>query len=124
MDSLTGLTFGRLQREVAEWSLRNFGTQADGTVDRLLGMGEELGELDHAILKQRHGIRGSWEQHEREAQDAFGDLIISSMDFAARRGWDAEAVVAETWSRVQRRDWVLHPVDGGQGPHEAPPALS
>jgi NTP pyrophosphatase (non-canonical NTP hydrolase) len=116
MGGAPGLTFRQLQHEVAQWALRNFGGGDREALDQLLGMGEELGELDHAILKQRHGIRGDWEQHEAEAKDAFGDLMIFAMDFAARRGWDAEVIVSETWSHVQRRDWVCWPIHGGEAP--------
>lgn len=108
----------KLQVEHGEWAVRNFGAGATPEEERersvwaFLGMVEEAGELAHALLKQRQGIRGAADEHEAKAQDAFGDLLIFAVDFARRRGWDAEAVVAETWAGVKKRDWLRNKMTG------------
>ena len=106
---------GALEKLCAEqpaWAARNFG-EAARWEDPFMGLVEEVGELAHALLKQRQGIRGTPEQLEEEAQDAVGDIVIYLADLCHRRRWDLPAIVRATWSRVSRRDWKAHPEDGG-----------
>lgn len=104
-------SLSRFQREQAEWSKRNFGKHE--WVDPMLGVVEEVGELSHALLKQKQGIRGSHAEHEAEAQDAVGDIIVYLADLCTTRGWNLEEIVSDTWVKVQHRDWQKHPGDGG-----------
>lgn len=71
----------------------------------ILGMQEELGELSHAYLKMVQGIRGSTENHEAEARDAVGDLLIFCIDFCSQMGWSIQEILDETWEEVKKRDW-------------------
>lgn len=93
-----------LQDDHKVWSTRNF-PNAD-PVDAVLGVAEEVGELCHAILKQRQGIRGTSEEHEAKAKDAVGDIVIFLLDVCNRRGWSFAEIVAETWAEVRKRDWT------------------
>lgn len=93
-----------LQADHKEWSTRNF-PNAD-PIDAVLGVAEEVGELCHAILKQRQGIRGTKEEHEAKAKDAVGDIVIFLLDVCNRRGWSFAEIVAETWAEVRKRDWT------------------
>ena len=68
----------RVKAEQYEWSLENFGRHP--AADPALGLIEELGELSHAILKQRQNIRGSSEEHDAAAKDAVGDMAIYLLD--------------------------------------------
>jgi NTP pyrophosphatase (non-canonical NTP hydrolase) len=77
-----------------------------------MGMSEELGELNHALLKQEQGIRGTPEEHEEAAKDALADLWIYSLDLCNRRGWDAAKILNMTWDQVVQRNWVKCPVTG------------
>lgn len=106
------LTFEQLQQEQREWSLKNFGPH--DAIDPLLGAFEELGELAHAVLKQRQGIRGTAEEHEAAAKDAVADTIIFLADYCTCRGWDLGQIVAETWAFVRQRDWTANKKDGGK----------
>lgn len=99
-----------IQEEQKQWSKRNF---PDSThIEPLMGMVEEIGELFHAELKRRQGIRGTEEEHIEAAKDAVGDVVIYMMDYCTKRGWDLEEIIAETWLQVQTRDWVNNPKSG------------
>ncbi len=103
------ISLRQLQSEVGEWSYDNFGLQQ--SYRPLLGIGEELGELNHAHLKREQGIRGK--QDYREAQmDAIGDLVIYLCDYCAKEGIDLSDAVASTWAIVQTRDWKRFPRNG------------
>lgn len=88
------MTFKQLQAEVGEWSRYNF---PDSTPrDPYEGVIEELGELAHARLKGRQGIRGTAVEHEAAEKDALADLLIFMTNYCDRAGIDLEnEVVAE-----------------------------
>lgn len=68
----------QLVKERDEWVAKNF-PPAEGEVpgnDSILGCIEELGELAHAHLKAKQGIRGTQKEHDAAMQDAIGDLIV------------------------------------------------
>jgi NTP pyrophosphatase (non-canonical NTP hydrolase) len=111
------LTLRQLQAEVWVWSRYNFGDvprQPSWAV--LLGVGEEVGELARAHLKQVQGIRGydntNFAQFRKE--DAIGDAIIFLADYCAREGLDLQRAVELTWAKVSQRNWAADPAQGGQ----------
>ena len=71
-------TLREIQTEQHDWSLRNFGPH--GPDDPLDGLIEEFGELHHAVLKRRQGIRGTAEEHDAAERDALGDMCIYLLD--------------------------------------------
>ena len=75
------------------------------------GMVEELGELAHALLKKRQGIRTN-QDHDADARDAYGDLRIFGYDLCNRMNWVDGQVVEETWDGVVKRDWTKNPETG------------
>jgi NTP pyrophosphatase (non-canonical NTP hydrolase) len=82
------LTFKKLQDEQRPWVKHNFpGREA---VDPLLGAVEELGELAHAQLKMRLGIRGTEQQHREHAADSVADIIIFLSDYCTAMGFDLQ----------------------------------
>lgn len=104
------MTLRELQDQVGKWSRKNFGDQpADNP---MLGVVEEVGELAHAVLKARQGIRGTAAGHNAAIADAVGDLIIYLADFCGRSGIDLQQAVAQAWSEVGRRDWTRFPKNG------------
>ena len=105
------LTFGELQAQVGHWSLKNFGE--DPPVWKFVGMVEEVGELAHALLKKKQGIRIT-EDHEAKAKDAVGDLLVYTADFCARMGYDMQAIIEKVWAKVSKRDWKADPSKGGE----------
>ena len=73
-----------------------------------------LGELAHAHLKQEQGIR-SHEDHDTNAKDAVGDVIIYLADYCTLRGWSLQRIVEDTWEAVSRRDWTKDPDHANEG---------
>lgn len=63
-----------LVEERDEWVAKNFPDSYK--TDSLLGVVEELGELAHAHLKSKQGIRGTKAEHDEAAKDAIGDLVV------------------------------------------------
>jgi len=94
-----------LQRQVAAWSERNFPDQP--AENPLLGVGEEYGELTHAVLKDKQGIRLDESDVSTEAEmDAVGDMVIFLADFCSRRGYNIGDCVEMAWEgKVQTRNW-------------------
>lgn len=103
----------KLQEEQRPWVLHNFGSKP--TWMPLLGIMEEVGELAHAHLKQAQGIRTS-ENHDDNAKDAIGDVVIFLADYCSARGYDFETIVQETWNKVKQRDWKKHPATADKNP--------
>lgn len=73
------LTIEQLREEMIPWTDANFGTREAWQPE--LGMIEELGELAHAYLKMRQGIRGTEAEHLEAIKDAIGDFIIYWSDW-------------------------------------------
>lgn len=109
-ESLMEHVLGIFQKELHKWKMQNF---ADSTGrDQFLGVVEEVGELSHALLKMKQGIRGSEEQHIAEAKDAVGDILIYMFNMCSEFGWDVGPILTETWDEVSRRDWIQNPENG------------
>lgn len=79
-----------------------------------MGVVEEVGELSHALLKQKQGIRGTFLEHELNAQDSVGDILIFLTGLCDAKGWDLEAITEKTVNHVLKRDWQKNPTTGGQ----------
>jgi len=101
-----------VQENLRAWVEHNFGDRP--WHQPFMGIVEEVGELSHALLKQEQGIRGSWEEHENEAKDAIGDILIYMCDLCNARGWDAEKILEDTWAHVSKRDWKANPNKGDE----------
>ena len=105
------LTLQQFQDEVTVWSSANFGDDGE-SVDPLLGIAEEVGELCHAYLKRKQGIRGTADQHRAAIVDAVGDICIYLADFCRREGLFLDEIIERTWAQVKTRNWKENPVDG------------
>jgi NTP pyrophosphatase (non-canonical NTP hydrolase) len=107
----------QLQARQGVWQKKNFPGGDD--TNPILGVVEEVGELAHAVLKARQGIRGTIEEHEAAAMDAVGDIVIYLIALCNKRGWCFSDIVFATWAAVERRDWKADPKGGAeQGPGE------
>lgn len=92
-----------LQRQIWQWRKDNFGDPDDNTyAQQAMGIAEECGELQHAVLKEWQGIRLD-QDHIREAKDACGDMIIYMMNLCSSRGWDLEDIIKTTALHVMSR---------------------
>jgi len=107
------------QKELAEWQKKNFSKGETGKCDTcafhmLAGMTEELGELAHALLKHKQGIRGiTEEQMKDQVGDAFGDIIVYGTQLCSELGIDAEEAVSKAIAEVLKRDWTKDKLTGG-----------
>ena len=70
-------TLQEIQSELKVWTEFNFGKQTPDIP--ILGMIEELGELSHAILKEKQGIRTS--DFLADKKDAIADLTIYALNY-------------------------------------------
>lgn len=94
---------GQMQNDVGEWLQRNFGDVA--CTDQVLIIAEEVGELAHAVLKRKQGIRTN-EDHDAAIKDAVADIVIGVMAFCAVEDLDLETLLNQTWAVVRERDWT------------------
>jgi len=100
----------KLQTKKSFWEEHNF--PLTKPYRPLLGVGEELGELFHAHLKSEEGIRGSYEEHQREKKDAIGDMIMYLIHYCNLNDLDLDECVQIAWDEIKQRDWIKYPLDG------------
>lgn len=95
------------QHEIGQWSRKNFkwGPSNSKRIDPLLGLVEEIGELCHAHLKGRQGIRHTAQEAVNLEKDAVGDIFIFLCDFCERSGYDAQDIIELIWAHVRNRNW-------------------
>lgn len=99
-----------LQLRHQEWAERNF---PDSTsTDAFIGIVEEVGELGHAILKRKQGIRGPQEAHYLEMLDAIGDIMLYLTHFCNLEEIDLGKAVSTTLDTVLARDWTKYRNNG------------
>ena len=96
-----------VQQQLGPWQEHNFpGREA---WEPLLGIAEELGELNHSFLKRHQQIRLE-ENHNAKIQDALGDILIYMCDFANAEGLNLDQILEDTWvGVVKKRDWRPQP---------------
>jgi NTP pyrophosphatase (non-canonical NTP hydrolase) len=104
------MALDRLQRQRKPWGEHNF---PDATPeDQIIGAIEELGELAHANLKRRQGIRGTEAEHTDAERDAIGDIIIYLTGYCINRGFSIAECVERAWNEVKDRDWIANKDNG------------
>lgn len=81
--------------EVGIWSRRNFPGKTP--LDPAEGIVEEIGELAHARLKRRQGIRGTSAEHDAAEQDAIADAAVFLCDFASQVGVSQVEIAIEEY---------------------------
>lgn len=104
------MTLSELQIQNATWTAHNFPNKQPE--DPLLGVVEEVGELAHAHLKMKQGIRGTPEEHHAAKVDAIGDIMIYLSDYCNQNKIDLEEAVVTAWKEVRARDWQRYPHNG------------
>jgi hypothetical protein len=93
-----------LQRVHAEWSEENFPGQPSTLP--LLGVAEEVGELNHAHLKGLQGIRENDDTTGEDAKlDAVGDVVLYLIDYCSREDLSFAEAVATAVEEVHGREW-------------------
>jgi len=102
-------TIANVRSDLFKWQLSQFPDRygADMAEDLRLGIFEELGELAHAILKRRQGIRGMDVDRAFEfaRDDAIGDVLVyASQLFRAHTvaGGDAARLFGDSGTTSRR----------------------
>lgn len=90
-------TLQEIQSELKVWTEYNFGQQTPEI--SILGMIEELGELSHAILKEKQGIRTS--DFLADKKDAIADLTIYCLNYFN----SIEVVVSQNTNSINSLDY-------------------
>jgi hypothetical protein len=105
----------QLQTEVEAWRDKNF--PGWSLEDCLFGMMEEMGEIAHAHLKHKQGIRGMTSEVEAvdKMMDGICDFVIFATGVFSKVGRDFQAELEHTWHHVKQRDWVADPIAGEAG---------
>jgi hypothetical protein len=76
------MNIAKIVQDVHDWHVRNYPTETDS--QSLLAIGEEMGELMRAELKQAGNIRGTFEHWQTEKFKECGDVLIGLIEYAAR----------------------------------------
>lgn len=103
------ISLKQLQEQHKDWEEKNFGKVS--REDSFLGIAEEVGELAHALLKSKQGIRTN-ENHDLTIKDAVGDIFIYLVSFCNKMDYDLEKIIDVVWEEVSRRDWNKNPING------------
>lgn len=113
----------QIQQEIGEWAFEQFGYnpnrseghpgfgQSMGSLPPLLGMGEEVGEINHAYVYrlQGRGEYGDLEKYVHDIKDGLADLLVFACDFANRISVETgepiilQEVLNQTWEKVSAR---------------------
>lgn len=67
--------------------------------------------LPHHQLKGDQNIRGGTAYHDDRMQRALGNMLWQLNAIATSMGTTFLDCLCKTWSKVSKRDWVLHPDD-------------
>lgn len=96
-----------LQAEIGKWADKNFGEHTP-SYHPLLGVGEEVGELNHAHLKGEQQIRAGSDPQEifLKKSDAIGDIVIFLMHYCYIERLTLENCIRDAWNEVKDRDWT------------------
>jgi len=80
-----------------------------------LGVAEEAGELCHAVLKFKQGIRGyDYMKTKEEIEDAIGDIYIYASGVADEFGINMVEAIVKAWEYVKNRN-ITQGSDPGSG---------
>lgn len=99
------------QEEHRAWREKNF-PEAEPW-EALVGLQEELGELAHAHLKGKYGIRGmEGLQLAMKKADSVGDIFIYLVSYCSTNDLDIGQCIASAWVEVHKRDWLKNKETG------------
>lgn len=105
----------KVQRESREWRAQAY-PETRSIELQALGVAEESGELCHAVLKYKQGIRGyDREKTRAEVADAIGDIVIYACGVADQLDINVSEAVRAAWIHVRDRN-ITQGSDAGMGP--------
>jgi NTP pyrophosphatase (non-canonical NTP hydrolase) len=101
---LKARSLATLQQRVHDWRKAAY-PDTRGIELQALGVAEESGELCHAVLKYKQGIRGyGFDKTHEEVADAIGDIIIYAMGVADTLDISVEEALYKTVEHVINRN--------------------
>lgn len=101
---LKARSLATLQQRVHDWRKKAYPDTRSIEL-QALGVAEESGELCHAVLKYKQGIRGyDFEKTHDEVGDAIGDIIIYAMGVADMLDISVEEALYKTVEHVINRN--------------------
>jgi NTP pyrophosphatase (non-canonical NTP hydrolase) len=93
-----------VQAEARAWRREAY-PDTSGMMFQALGVAEETGELSHAVLKYKQGIRGYDRDKTRaEVADAIGDIYIYMCGVADELEIDVVDAITAAWEHVKERN--------------------
>lgn len=111
---LKARSLSTLQQRVHDWRKKAY-PDTRGIELQALGVAEESGELCHAVLKYKQGIRGyDFAKTHDEVGDAIGDIIIYAMGVADQLDISVEEALYKTVEHVINRN-ITQGSDAGGG---------
>lgn len=95
-----------IQHESGEWRQNAYPDTA--TIElQALGVCEEAGELAHAVLKFKQGIRGyDYNKAQEEVADAIGDIFIYACGVADHLNINVVQAIEKAWQHVKNRNII------------------
>lgn len=101
-----------MQEEVEEWNqLQPWA--GDPPIVVVVGLGEETGEVQRAVLKMHQGIRGTEQEWRNEAAKEMGDVFIKLCSLAESLGMDLETCIKNRWAVIKKRNFTVDPLGHG-----------
>ena len=96
-----------------DWEIAQFGKQDNHDLKMGLGMGEEVGETQHYLLKRNQKIReGTTSDCVKEIADGVIDTMVYGIQLLSELGLDAEEQFNKVVDEVVKRDWKNNPKGG------------
>lgn len=102
----------RMQEQVEEWSQRQ-PWAGDPAIVVVVGLGEETGEVQRAVLKMHQGIRGTREEWLAEAGKEMGDVFIKLCALAESLGLDLDDCIRRRWAEISQRNFTTDRIGHG-----------
>jgi NTP pyrophosphatase (non-canonical NTP hydrolase) len=108
-----------VQYESGEWRQKAYPETASIEL-QALGVCEEAGELAHAVLKYKQGIRGyDLKKTQAEVADAIGDIFIYACGVADKLDINVVNSIVAAWHHVRERN-ITQGSDAGSTPTIVP----
>lgn len=110
-------TLVRVQRQSGLWRAIAYPDSVHDPLSQSLGVAEEVGEMCHAVLKHRQGIRGyDIERTRKEVGDAIADIIIYACAVADCYDLNVADELSKAWAHVRARNLVQNSDMGDSAP--------
>lgn len=103
--SVNDIRIPTMQDDVDMWNSRQ-PWRDDPPVVVVVGLGEETGEVQRAVLKMHQGIRGTKEEWIEEAAKEMGDVFIKLCQLATALDLDLEDCIRERWGEISQRNFT------------------